>query len=57
MPELFIYFKISEELARTACFLLTVKTSMALARAEPNGGTSPTPAARRQGPCLQPGAD
>lgn len=56
MPELFIYFKISEELARTACFLLTVKTSMALARAEPDGGTSPRPAACGQGPCLQPGA-
>lgn len=45
MPELRIYFKISEELAGTACFLLTVKTSVALAAPEPGGGTSPAPAA------------
>lgn len=53
MPELCVCFKISEELARTACFLLTVKTSVALAPSEPVGGTSPTLAGRRQGPSLR----
>lgn len=38
MPELCICFQISEELAGTTCFLLTVETSMALAQAEPVGG-------------------